>query len=96
MRTLHLTCTSPRPRCRLNLVGPFGSDIATRRLRRGVLTRVAEWIAVIDEYIADHDSNPETFTWTKSAQGYRARQSMGLIEFSWACPDLPRCIDPRW
>jgi transposase len=62
---MHFTPTSASW---LNMVERFFRDITIERLRRGVFTSVAELIAAIDEYIADHNNNPKPFIWTKSAR----------------------------
>jgi transposase len=62
---MHFTPTSASW---LNMVERFFRDITTERLRRGVFTSVAELIAAIDEYIADHNTHPKAFIWTKSAR----------------------------
>jgi transposase len=62
---MHFTPTSASW---LNMVERFFRDITTERLRRGVFTSVAELIAAIDAYIADHNTNPKPFIWTKSAR----------------------------
>ncbi len=50
------------------MVERFFRDITDKRLRRGVFTSVPELIAVIDEYIAHHNTHPKPFVWTKSAR----------------------------
>jgi transposase len=62
---MHFTPTSASW---LNMVERFFRDITTERLRRGVFTSVAELIAAIDEYIADHNTHPKAFIWTKTAR----------------------------
>lgn len=52
----------------LNMVERFSRDITTGQIRRGVFTSVAELIAVIDGYIAHHNTQPKPFIWTKSAR----------------------------
>ena len=52
----------------LTMVERFFRDLATERLRRGVFTSEAELIAAIDEYIAQHNTNPKPSIWTKSAR----------------------------
>lgn len=61
---MHFTPTSASW---LNMIERFFRDITTQRLRRGVFTSVPELVAAIDEYIANHNSNPKPFIWTKSA-----------------------------
>jgi transposase len=62
---MHFTPTSASW---LNMVERFFRDITTERLRRGVFTSVPELIAAIDDYIANHNTNPKPFIWTKSAR----------------------------
>ncbi len=62
---MHFTPTSASW---LNRVERFFRDITTERLRRGVFTSVAELIETIDEYIAQHNTHPKPFIWTKSAR----------------------------
>jgi transposase len=52
----------------LNMVERFFRDITTGQIRRGVFTSVAELIAVIDGYIAHHNTQPKPFIWTKNAR----------------------------
>ena len=51
----------------LNMVERFFRDISENRLRRGVFTSVPELVGAIDEYIANHNTNPKAFIWTKTA-----------------------------
>jgi transposase len=62
---MHFTPTSASW---LNMVERFFRDITTERLCRGVFTSVPNLIAAIDEYIAEHNTNPKPFIWTKSAR----------------------------
>ena len=62
---MHFTPTSASW---LNMVERFFRDITDKRIRRGVLTSVAELVAAIDEYIAHHNIKPKPFIWTKSAR----------------------------
>jgi hypothetical protein len=50
------------------MVERFFRDITDKRLRRGVFTSVPDLVAVIDAYIAHHNTNPKPFIWTKSAR----------------------------
>jgi len=50
------------------MVERFFRDLTTERLRRGVFSSVSDLIAVIDDYIAHHNTNPKPFIWTKSAR----------------------------
>lgn len=62
---MHFTPTSASW---LNMVERFFRDISENRLRRGVFTSVSELIAVIDDYIDQHNANPKPFIWTASAR----------------------------
>lgn len=46
----------------------FFRDISEKRLRRGVFTSVPELTSAIDQYIVNHNTNPEPFIWTASAR----------------------------
>ncbi|MEP0845493.1 MAG: hypothetical protein HRF50_01575 [Phycisphaerae bacterium] len=43
-------------------------EITDKRIRRGVFRSVKELIAAIDNYIAQHNRNPKSFTWTAKAE----------------------------
>ena len=62
---MHFTPTSASW---LNMVERFFRDLTTERLRRGVFTSVPELVAAIDAYVADHNTDPKPFIWTKSAR----------------------------
>ena len=67
---MHFTPTSASW---LNMVERFFRDITTERIRRGVFTTVPELIAAIDEYVAQHNTKPKPFIWTKSARDILAK-----------------------
>ena len=67
---MHFTPTSASW---LNMVARFFRDITTERIRRGVFTTVPELIAAIDEYVAQHNTKPKPFIWTKSARDILAK-----------------------
>lgn len=67
---MHFTPTSASW---LNMVERFFRDITTERIRRGVFTSVPELIAAIDEYVAQHNTKPKPFIWTKSARDILAK-----------------------
>jgi len=52
----------------LNLVERWFREITHRRIRRGSFRNVAELVKAIMEYLAAHNSNPESFTWTAKAE----------------------------
>ena len=62
---LHFTPTSSSW---LNLVERWFREITDKRIRRGVFRSVKELIAAIDAYIATHNDNPKSFTWTAKAE----------------------------
>jgi transposase len=62
---MHVTPTSASW---LNMVERFFRDISENRPRRGVYTSVPELVGAIDEYIANHNTNPKAFIWTKTAR----------------------------
>jgi len=59
--TFHFTPTSGSW---LNAVETFFSAMTRRRLRRGVLRSVDDLKAAIARYLAEHNADPEPFTWT--------------------------------
>ena len=62
---LHFTPTSSSW---LNLVERWFREITDKRIRRGVFRSVKELIAAIDDYIAKHNQDPQSFTWTAKAE----------------------------
>ena len=48
-------------------------DLTTKRLKRGSFASVDELIA-IEDYIAHHNTDPQPFVWTKSADDPRKVQ----------------------
>ncbi|MCM0608845.1 MAG: IS630 family transposase [Ideonella sp. WA131b] len=61
---MHFTPTSASW---LNMVERFFRDITVNRLRRGVFTSVPELITAIKKHVAQHNTKPKPFIWTKSA-----------------------------
>lgn len=51
----------------LNLIERWFRDLTQRRLRRGIFRSVAELQRAIQNYVDQHNSNPQPFVWTKSA-----------------------------
>ncbi len=79
---LHFTPTSSSW---LNLVERFFGVLTAKQLKRGVFTSVAELEHKILEYIAQHNTNPKPFVWTKSAEEIlekvnRARSALDNIQ----------------
>jgi transposase len=62
---LHFTPTSSSW---LNLVERWFREITDKRIRRGVFRSVKELIAAIEDYVAKHNENPRSFTWTAKAE----------------------------
>ena len=45
----------------------FFRDLTQKQLRRGILRSVGELIASINDYLVQHNADPNPFVWTKSA-----------------------------
>ena len=52
----------------LNLVERWFREITDKRIRRGTFDSVAELIEAIEAYIARHNENPRSFTWTAKTE----------------------------
>ena len=52
----------------LNLVERFFANITAKQIRRGVFRSVDELEAAIGDYIAQNNTAPKPFVWTKSAE----------------------------
>jgi len=76
---LHFTPTSSSW---LNLVERWFREITDKRIRRGVFRSVKELIAAIDEYIAKHNKDPETFVWTAKAEAIleKVRRARAVLD----------------
>jgi len=62
---IHFTPTS----CSwLNLVERWFREITDKRIRRGSFRNVDELVKAIMDYLAAHNRNPESFTWTAKAE----------------------------
>ena len=72
---LHFTPTSASW---LNLVERFFAEITSKRIRRGSYTSVDDLEAAIYHYLAQHDTKPKPFTWTKTAEDILARERRAL------------------
>jgi transposase len=75
---MHFTPTSSSW---LNLIERWFRQITDQRIRRGVFRSVKELVTAIEGYIANHNDDPKTFVWTKSAEVIlekvrRARQTL--------------------
>ena len=62
--TFHFTPTSGSW---LNAVETFFSALTRRRIRRGSFRSIVDLQAAINRYIAEHNTDPKPFTWTKPA-----------------------------
>ena len=76
--TVHFTPTSASW---LNMVERFFRDLTQKQLRRGIFRSVEELIASINDYLGQHNADPNPFVWTKSASDIlekvtRARQAL--------------------
>jgi hypothetical protein len=66
------------------MVERFFRDLTDQRIRRGVLRSVAELIQAIDDYLAQHNTQPKPFIWTAKAADVlekvnRARAASGHL-----------------
>ena len=63
--TLHFTPTSASW---LNAVESFLSKMTRQRMRYGVFRSIADLQAAINTHLAEHNTGPKPFLWTKSAE----------------------------
>jgi transposase len=61
---LHFTPTSSSW---LNMIEGFFAQLTNKAIRRGTFASVPDLIAAIDAYLAQTNTNPTPFTWTKTA-----------------------------
>ena len=61
---LHFTPTSSSW---LNMIEGFFAKLTNKAIRRGTFASVPDLIAAIDTYLAQNNTNPKPFTWTKTA-----------------------------
>ncbi len=57
----------------LNLIERWFRELTTKRLRRGAFQSVADLIAAIEAFIAQHNDHPRSFTWTAKVEGILAK-----------------------
>jgi transposase len=57
----------------LNMVERWFREITDKRIRRGTFHSVPQLIAAIEAYIAQHNENPHSFTWTAKAEDILAK-----------------------
>jgi len=62
---LHFTPTS---RSWLNMVERWFREITDKRIRRGSFSSVPELISAINEYLENHNQNPQVFVWSASVE----------------------------
>ena len=76
---LHFTPTSSSW---LNLVERWFREITDKRIRRGVFRSVKELIAAIEDYVAKHNENPQSFTWTAKADAIleKVRRARAVLD----------------
>jgi transposase len=57
----------------LNMVERWFREITDKRIRRGTFHSVPQLIAAIEAYIAEHNKDPHSFTWTAKAEEILAK-----------------------
>lgn len=57
----------------LNLIERWFRDITDKRIRRGIFRSVNELVKAITDYIAEHNENPKSFSWTAKAEEILAK-----------------------
>jgi len=67
---LHFTPTSSSW---LNLVERWFRDLTDKRIRRGSFKNVPALIAAINEYLTNHNQNPQVFVWSASVEKIMAK-----------------------
>ncbi len=80
---MHFTPTSSSW---LNLIERWFRDITDKRIRRGIFRSVKELVKAITDYIAEHNENPKSFSWTAKAEEIlakvrRARRVLDKLTF---------------
>ena len=78
---LHFTPTSASW---ANAVEGFFSQLTTRRLKRGAFRSVLELHRAVDDYLAQHNADPQPFVWTKPVDAIldkvtRAKQTLESV-----------------
>jgi len=61
----------------LNLIERWFRELTTQRLRRGVFKSVPDLLAAIEEFIAQHNRHPRSFTWTAKVADILAKVERG-------------------
>jgi transposase len=57
----------------LNLIERWFRDLTDKQIRRGIFTSVGDLVEAIMSYINEHNTNPESFTWTAKAEDILAK-----------------------
>jgi len=73
---LHFTPTSSSW---LNMVEIFFSQLTAKALRRGIFHSVAALITAIETYLAAHNYDPQSFTWTATTEQILAKTRRGRV-----------------
>ena len=68
----------------LNLIERWLRDLTDKRIRRGAFPSLPQLVQAITDYIAAHNENPQTFSWTAKAEDIlakvrRARASLDKV-----------------
>ena len=73
---LHFTPTSSSW---VNMVEGFFAQLTNKAIRRGAFASVPDLIAAIDAYLAQNNTSPTPFTWTKTADQIIAKVQRGRV-----------------
>ena len=60
------------------MVERFFAEITSKRIRRRSYTSVADLEDAIYDYLAQHNTKPKPFTWTKTSQDILTRERRAL------------------
>lgn len=63
----------------LNLVERWFRELTTKRLKRGSFASVPDLVAAIEDYIANHNTDPKPFLWTKTADDIIEKVRRGRV-----------------
>ena len=76
---LHFTPTSSSW---LNLVERWFRELTDKRIRRGTFGSVRQLITAIEDYLAQHNENPKSFTWTAKADAIleKVRRARAVLD----------------
>jgi transposase len=73
---LHFTPTSSSW---LNMIEGFFAQLTNKAIRRATFASVPDLIAAIDAYLAQNNTNPKPFTWTKTADQIVEKVQRGRV-----------------